>query len=164
MAVTELYQPGEAGTLSRQSRICRNAALAAAAAGLIICILLCLNITPVNTTRRLLAVIAVSTIAGWAVILLRNMGFIPLRGAEQHVRHLEEAEAVEYTGVIEKSGQLFRIPGSITVQKVRLTEGEETMTLNLDVRKRALLPDSGTRVRVRCRRSFITAFEVISDE
>ena len=158
--MTELYSPDEAKRLASRASLCRAAAWIAGVLGLILCVWLCTGVRPTNTVRRLIAVISVSTLASWAVILLTCIGYRPLNGAALHIRRIETEEVSEYSGTMEKSELLFQIPGSITVQKVVLREGESSRTLHVDARKRRLLPDSGTRVRVRCRGSFITAFEV----
>ena len=161
--MTSLYPPGEADRLMKKARICQRTAYIIALIGLALCVSLCFGLRPNNTTRRLTEVIAVSTAAGWVAILLINVGFRPSRGTARHIEHLAEAEETEYTGILKKDPLLFRIPGSVIVQKIRLSQGEETVTLNIDARKRNLLPETGTPVRVRCRRSFITAFEALHE-
>ena len=161
--MTSLYLPGEADGLMKKAKICQRTAYAVALIGFTLCVSLCFGLRPNTTTRRLIEVIAVSTAAGWAAILLINVGFRPSHGTARHIEHLAEAEEVEYTGTLEKDPQLFRIPGSIIVQKIRLSQGEETVTLNIDARKRNQLPEAGTLLRVRCRRSFINAFEVLHE-
>ena len=158
--MTSLYSPDEAASLSRRANLYRSTALILAAAGLTVCVLLCIGVRPNNTTRRLIEAIAVSTAVGWAVILLLNVGYRPLIGTARHIQHVSNSETAEYAGVITKSGKLFQIPGSIVVQKVCLQQGEETVTLNVDARTSKLLPDNGTALRVQCRGTFITAYEV----
>ena len=158
--MTELYLPNEADHLSRRAAACRNAAWAVGMIGLAVCTALCFGIRPTNTVRRLTAVISISTLAGWAVILLVSIGFRPQYGAARHIRRLETEEMAEYSGILQKNSMLFQIPGSIVVQKIQLLQGDESRTLNVDARKRSLLPENGTHVHVQCRHSFITAFEV----
>ncbi len=155
-----LYSPDEAAGLSRRARLYRTVALILAAAALCVCVLLCFGVRPNNTPRRLFEVIAVSTAAGWAVILLMNVGYRPLIGTARHIQHISSAEATEYAGTFRKTGKLFQIPGSIVVQKIRLQQGDKALILNVDARKAHLLPDDGTKLRVQCRGTFITAFEV----
>ncbi len=158
--MTQLYLPDEADRLLKNAKICRYAAYGIALIGLALCVCLCFGLRPNNTSRRLIEVISISTAAGWAVILLMNVGYKPANGTARHIEHLAEADETSCFGVLRKDPQLFRIPGSIVVQKIRLSQGSETVTLNVDARKRHLLPEAGATVRVSCRRSFITAFEV----
>ena len=158
--MTELYLPEEADRLCRRASACRTAVWAVGALGLACCIALCFGVRPDNTMFRVITVISISTLAGWTVILLISIGFRPLNGAARHLRRLENEDVAEYSGVLQKNDLLFQIPGSIIVQRIQLRQNEENRTLNVDARKRRLLPDSGTPVRVRCKGIFITAFEV----
>ena len=63
-------------------------------------------------------------------------------------------------GCISISPQAFQIPKSVLIRKATLQDGEETRTLNLNARFVSRMPPSGTAVRIKTAKKFITAIEV----
>ncbi len=66
----------------------------------------------------------------------------------------------EMEGCLSLSPLAFQIPKSVLVRKATLQDGEEAKTLNLNARFIKRMPPSGTAVRIKAAKKFITAIEV----
>ena len=124
------------------------------------CIFLCTQVNTGNASRLLPITIGLSTLGGWAALLLTVFGRKPAKAQAAHMTGLLDAPQEEYTGTLTVSREVFAIPGSISVQKARLETDEETLSLNLYARYRGKLPDLTKPVRIAVRRTFITGVEV----
>ena len=84
------------------------------AAGLGACVCLCARVNTLNAHRMLITVIAVSTLSGWAAILLRRLVWAPARAEAAHTAGLENETTETYQGVLSAPGDVFFIPHGIT--------------------------------------------------
>lgn len=157
--MTALYTPKEAERWKKRAKRSRAAQGCLLAAGLAACVCLCARVNTLNAHRMLLTVIAVSTLSGWAAILVRRLVWAPARAEAAHTAGLESEQKEVYRGVLSAPGDVFFIPRGIAARRVRLEGGEETPILSVDARRLGLLPPAGTPVRVETARKFIVAWE-----
>ncbi len=158
------YSPERAQALGRRARLCKWLMIFLALGTLAGCVFFLTRVTTGNAQRLLAATVILSTLGGWAVLLLHAFVLRPLRAQAGHVRSLLGGEGGQYTGRLTVSRDGFRIPGSIVVRKARLETEGETLTFDLNAAWVRSLPPEGTLVRVRTVRRFITAVEVLSHE
>ena len=157
--MTALYTPKEAERWKKRTKRSLAAQGCLLAAGLGACVCLCARVNTLNAHRMLLTVIAVSTLSGWAAILLRRLVWAPARAEAAHTAGLENETTETYRGVLSAPGDVFFIPHGITACRVRLEGGEDVPVLSVDARRIPLLPPAGTPVRVETARKFIVAWE-----
>lgn len=141
-----------------------------AAGGLILFVSLCL-LTRTANARAMLRIMLISmTLLGWAEIILYTAGVRPSRARAQHMETLLSGPPEESEGILHCSGRPVRIPNSVWVRRVTLSEenragvAEEPprITLNLDEELTDRLPPEGSRVRVRAVHGYITGVAVLS--
>ncbi len=160
--MTPLYAADEARRLKRRMYGFAVPAIVLGALGLAVCVSLCAQVRHDNIMRRYAAVTLVSTLTGWAVMGMMLIGYQSARAALRHYTWLQQEPPVRMTGVLSVQGGLFHIPGSIVVQKVSFSSGQQApRLLNVRADRRRLLPGRPTPVSIECRRNFITSFEVI---
>ena len=158
------YSQTQAEALFRRARLCRWFMILLGAGALAGCIFLCTPVTTGNAARMLAAVVTLSTLAGWTVLLLNVFLHRPLKAQAGHIRSVAGGESVQYTGRLTVGRDGFRIPGSIVVRKAQLQTERETLTFDVNAAWVNRLPPAGTLVRVSTVRRFITAVEVIDHE
>lgn len=162
-------------TIRLEKQHARNGLILAAVLGLVslaACVALCFGIRTANAETRRTAVITVSTLGGWAVILLTKGRILPELREYRHEegillgirddstgRFLQETPE-NHAGEILAVGEIFRIPKSISFFPVTLREGEEEIRLRLNARNRADFPPAGAHVLVTSVRQYITEYEV----
>lgn len=132
-----------------------------AAAALGLCIFLCCRVNTKNAEKMMIAVMALSICAGWAVMLLYAYAYRPARTRAEHMRGILTGDKEMFYGVLQRTKEVFSIPKSVTVRKIALKNGEEKHLLHVDTALVRQLPPDGTRVGVETVRKFITAWEVI---
>ena len=162
--MTELYSPDELRRMHSCARICLILGIGIMVLTLACCVTLCFHVRPNNTKQILVTVILLSTLAGWCMILLINLGYLPAIAEARHIEHLNKGTETEYAGRISINKKQFKIPRSVNVNKVKVTEGEVSHSLSVNARKLRLLPPDGTRVRLKSMHGFITAFEVSNEQ
>lgn len=159
--MTVLYTEEEASRFYRRSRAALLTSILLIAAALIGCIILCLLTTTGNARTMTVSAIILFTLAGWIAILLMNLIALPSHAESRHMKTALQTETALCEGRLELSPVRFRIPQSVTVRKVILVDdAEERHSFHVLDRKAALLPPSGSCVRVQAAHQFITAFEV----
>lgn len=158
--MTPLYSAEEAEQWKKRAGACRLAAVLILALAFAGCVLMCFFVRTANAHAMLLRVIALSTLGGWAWLLLRHFVMIPARAEARHTWDVLREQETERQGVLTVTEDVFQIPRSITVRRLALSHGEKTEILHVDERRAALLPPSGTAVAVRLARKYVTAFEV----
>ncbi len=161
-----LYTEEEAAALRKRAGRCRLAMLLTAGIGLALCVVLCFLVTTANAGRMQIAVIAVSVLAGWAVILIWALGRQPSHAEGTHMESLlANTEREFHTGYLTPQPQIRHLPRSIQVQTVLLeTEDHQQRKLSVLARKCADLPQRNILVRVETARNYIIAWEVAHDE
>lgn len=156
----ELYTPEAAQRWTRKARNLLTAILAIGGVALIICILLCCLVNTANASLLCGLVIGTSTIAGWTIILLLILAYLPARAEAAHITGVMQGEPEELCGTLKVNPQKWIIPHSVTFYKATLTQEEGSRSLNLDAALIRELPPQGARVRLTTVRKFITAYEV----
>lgn len=131
---------------------------------LLLCILLCTQVTTGNAQGMSVTVITVSTLAGWAVILLLRFGYLPAKAQREHITGVMSEAAEEHQGVLTLDRQRWIIPHSVAFFKVTLRSGSEARIFSINAPMARELPPNGTPVRVLTVRKFITAYEVQHEE
>ena len=132
-----------------------------AAASLILFIVLCLFTGTGNAETMIRITLICMIPAGWAVIACRVLFTDPAKAEAQHLEGLAQAEPQIHEGRFTLSGDVFRIPKSVRVRKVRLETAEEMLSLNLNEKLSGRMPPDGSFVRVETAHKFITAMEVL---
>lgn len=128
---------------------------------LAVCIFLCTQVTFFNQDRLLWPVVVVSVLGGWGVIVLYSYAYAPARARAEHMKGIMAGEEEVFSGVLQRTGESFSIPKSVTVKKIRLQMGEESVLLHAESAAARQLPADGTRVQVSTVRKFITGYEVL---
>ena len=134
-------------------------ALAAAAAVLFIA--LCMSTGNRNAGTMLRITMFCMIPAGWAVIACKLLYMDPAKAEARHLEGLAGGTKETREGRFTLSGDVFRIPRSVLVRKVRLETEGETLSLNLNEKLRDRMPPDGSLVRVTTVHKFITAMEVL---
>ncbi len=158
------YTHKRAAQLKGRARLYGGIILFLAAATLAGCIILCSRVNTGNAFRLLGLTVGLSTLGGWAAMLLFFFGYRPAKAQAGHMAGLLESAPETHTGTLTVSKDSFQIPGSIGVRKARLKTGEETLSFNLNARYARNLPPEDAPVQVTVVRSFITGVEVCSHE
>ena len=130
------------------------------AAALAVCVALCTRVRTGNAERLLFTVIALSTLAGWAAILLLALLLRASAAEYRHITHVLSAPEEECAGRLSLSPMAFQIPRGILIRKVTLRSGEDSRPLSLNARFARRLPPEGSFVRVKTAANLITAIEV----
>ncbi len=161
-----LYTPEEAAAIRRWARGLKVFMLALAAGALAACVSLCFFVTTANAGRLLAAAVIISTLAGWAVILLRAGWYAPAKAVYTHMEGVLAAQEREaFTGTLTPEAGTLRIPNSIWIRRVTLTDAQGgTVALSVPDGKAAQLPPAGTAVRVQTVRKYILAWEAAHEE
>ncbi len=162
--MNRLYTEQAAQQWKQRAARLMAAVLLTAAAGLAACIFLCTRVTTGSAQPLLFAVIALSTLTGWAVILLVRLGFLTAKAEAEHIAGVLAGESETAQGIWTLSRQRWIIPHSVTFCKATLRDGDVSRVYNVDVRLASVLPEDGTPVRVTAVRRFITAWEVQHEE
>lgn len=154
------YSQEEALRLKKRAHLYGIIIAAVLAGTLAGCIFLCTQVNTGNAVRLLPMTIGLSTLGGWAAILLTVFGRRPAKAQAAHMTGLLDAAVEEYSGQLTVSPHTFAIPGSISVRKAKLTTEQETLAFHLNARYGAKLPDLSKPVRIAVRRTFIVGVEV----
>lgn len=154
--MNRIYTRERLSALERGGRIWRLIAFLVFLAGLIACILLCLNVTTENAGRRQWAVVITAVLSGWIAISLHVLLAQPLKARAAHFRGILEYEETEMTGVLIEVGDRVFLPRSVTIRKVQVRIGEKDETLNILADQAGLLPEPGTAFLLNTVRSYIT--------
>lgn len=162
--MNEWYSPERARQMQSRARLCKWIMFLLASAALAGCVFLCTRVTTGNASHLLAATIGLSTLGGWAVLLITFFLYRPLKAQAGHIRSVAGGEKTVYTGRLTVSREGFQIPGSVAVRKARLETEGETLFFDLNAALVRRLPPAGTPVRVTAVRRFITAVEVNGHE
>ena len=154
-----LYTPERAERMGRRARLGCALAWSLSLCALAACVLLCLNTRTGNESRMFVSTVAVSTLGGWTVMALLFFFSFPSRAEYRHMRGILQGEAEEAEGVLSLTDAYFAIPHSITVRRATMESDGKTLALQADAALSRALPPSGSRVRVRVVRKYITAWE-----
>ena len=151
----------------RRSRVLRGLTAGLGLGALAGCIVMCTQVNTATARTMLMAVITLSTLGGWGVLLTLAYGYYPARAEEAHIAGmLEETETETVEGVLTLAPMQVKIPGSIAFARgsIRPDGAEEAMPVHVAARLLRQMPPAGSRVRVTVARRFITALEVLHEE
>ena len=125
------------------------------------CAALCFGLTPLNSTRRLVTTVAVSSVGGWVALYVLRYGLLRRRHERRHVEWILEQPKEHLEGTVRMTDSVLRLRGSIPVRTV-LLEGEDgAKRLKLfDGLSPALRELEGQRVRLDLAGTYITGAEV----
>lgn len=160
-----MYTAEETERVRARTLSCRTMMRAIAAAAFALCVAICFFVRTGNAARLQGIVIAVSTLSGWTVILLRAFCYVPGRALYTHMEGTLAAQCRDvYEGTITLERGTTRLPRSIWIRRVTLTDGEERIALSVLAEKARELPPDGTRVRVETVRKYIMGWEACRDQ
>ena len=162
--MVSLYSTQAMEGMKRKSRLGAAAALLLMGAALALCVFFCARVKTGNEYRLFSCTVGVFTVAGWGAIFLLRCVILPAHAEYRHMQGILKGETEEYSGVLSLSGAAFAIPRSITVKKVKLTQDGQELSLHVDASLARRLPPSGSRVRLKTVRKYITAYEVCHEE
>lgn len=117
------YSRENAEKLQRRSRAAGAAAWCIAGAGLAACVILCGLTDTLNAVKMEKTVIAVSTLAGWAVIFLLLNVLRPAKTEAAHELLVLEDEPEEHRGAFTVGKTAAKIKDSISVYTVTMENG-----------------------------------------
>ena len=157
----KLYSMEAAAGWLKKARQRKYLMLGMGAISLAACVFLCTKVTFFNQDRLLWPVIVLSVLGGWAVMLLYAYAYAPAKARAEHMKGIMAGEEETFSGVLQRTGETFAIPKSVTVKKIRLQAGESSILLHADSAVARQLPPDGTGVQVCAVRKFITGYEVV---
>ena len=157
----ELYSLKECERARVRAVRARRAAAGGLIAALAVCVVLCLRVSTLNARAFYLAAVAVSTLGGWAAILIWALGYRPRRAEHIHMKGMLEGPREGSAGTLGCPGGITLIPGSISVRRVPLLSEEGSVSLLIYAPFAKELPSEGARVRVETVSRYIVSWEVI---
>lgn len=158
-----LYTPEEMKKQRFRARWSGAVSWGALALGWIACAVLCFFVRTANAKQMLFLIIALATVSGWVFILLRQMVYLPALAELRHISSMLNDTPEMYEGILRPVPGAFKIPHGITVRRVELLSGADTVMLNIDAKRAGCLPAFVTTSRVLAVRKFITAIEVLHE-
>ena len=93
---------------------------------------LCLLTHTGNARTMLFLTMASTVLPGWGIIALWLFAAEPMKAEEQHLTGLAAVEPESREGLFFLDSDVFRIPKSVRVRKVRLETDDDTLSLNLN--------------------------------
>lgn len=156
----ELYTAQEAAKMKAQAKRGAWTALGILILTMAACTALCFQVRTGNAHPMFLIVLALSFAGGWAAILVYALAASPAKVQAAHMENALNGPAEECTGIWRLGRETLQIPKSIAIRKAYLTNGEETVTLNVNARFAGQMPPDGSTVRVRCAHRYVFAYEV----
>lgn len=157
----ELYSLKECERSGIRAARWRRAAAGGLIAALAVCVVLCLKVNTLNARASYIAAVAVSTLGGWAAMLIWALGYRPGRAEHIHMKGMLEGAREGFSGTLGCPGDTTLIPGSISVRRVPLLSEEGSVSLLIYAPFAKELPSSGARVRVETVSRYIVSWEVI---
>ena len=127
--------------------------------GLMVNTLLCSWVTTANAIPLQWTTVGISTLVGWAAILLFSLRIRPCHRAARHAESMLQGTRESFSGVLTYVSSPIQIPNSIAIQNVQLQCESNTLTLHVFVQKMKALPPDGTPVRVATVHRYIVAWE-----
>ncbi|MGN0814134.1 MAG: hypothetical protein ACI4MH_02745 [Candidatus Coproplasma sp.] len=161
--ITELYDEREVDKLRLSNKIWLTVVCVFAAVCLAACITLCCLTDVRNVQKIMAAVMIIAVVGGWFVIYVCVSVIAEHKHEIVHAQNMFEGERTEHTGLLTIGDQKLRIIGSITFVKVRLTDGDKTENLKVNVLKLGKLKDIKERVKLYAVHGYVVAFEVCNE-
>jgi len=152
----KLYEEESVKRLRQRVKASRTAGIITAALAFIICVLLCCLTRTGNASKMLAAVIAVSTLGGWCVILIMTLVYLPSKALLSHADGLMKHPAETVTGTVTAISALYRMPRSIEAARISVDTGEGAVTLTAAAEMLPYIPKAGQSAVFTVRRSYIT--------
>lgn len=156
----ELYPAERETKLVRENRIWTSVALTLAALLLAGCIVLCLTSRTVNEDRHELIALILSGFGGCAVIWIWSRRVRACRSELRHLSVLHEGETEVLHGVVTLLPGRFQIPGSVSVQTLRVqSAGGETRRVSVISRCARHFRDCPEPLTLYTVHGFVVAYE-----
>ena len=159
--IVELYSASETEALQKKNRIAARALWIFCLCVLGTCVLLCCLTTRANAGRMEGAVIAVFTVGGWIAIYTYTFVAAAARREAEHAQRMLTGERGAVRGVASVDAKQTRIRGSITVQRVLVSEENHVRRLSINARKAKLLPQNGETLVLYETYGYVVAYEVM---
>lgn len=161
--VIELYDRGEVERKRLANKIWIVAISVFAALCLAACITLCCLIDLRNVQKIQTAVMSIAVGGGWVIIYVLVSVIGENKRQAVHAENMLDGERGEYIGVIDIDKKKIKIPGSITIVKVALTDGEKTEKINLNISKANKLKNINGKVKLYAVHGYAVACEVCDE-
>ena len=100
-------------------------------------------------------------LSGWGTLALWMFAAEPARAEARHLEGLERETPEILEGRLFLRNDIFRIPKSVWVRKIRLEADGKDFSLNLNARLWREMPADGSLVRVTAAHRFITGLEIL---
>ncbi len=155
---TELFPDAELQRLEKKRKRSLTASALIGGLALLCCVLLCALTNTANAVRLAFCAIAVSTLAGWAVISLLVFSAAEAKHELRHARMLREGPEERLCGALSLDRDTMRIRGSIRFRFGRLRGEEGERRVKVCASRAALLPQ-GRDVTLFLVNGYIAAFE-----
>lgn len=127
--ITELYGDADLTRLQQKIRRQSTVHILLAAAALAACLWMIARTGTANAARMEVAVILVSTVAGWVVLYGQLQVVAPCRRELRHARMLRGEERQAVTGAVTVTGEQVTIRRSITARRVEVRGEKENHRL-----------------------------------
>ena len=161
--ITELYDEREVEKLRLSNKIWLAFVCVFAAVCLAAGITLCCFTNVRNVQKIMAAVMIITVVSGWFVIYVCVSVIAEHRHEIVHAQNMFEGERTEHIGLLTIDSQKLRIVGSITFVKVKVTDGEKSENLKVNVLKVGKLKNIKERVRLYAVHGYVVAFEVCDE-
>lgn len=157
----KLYSKQAAASWKKKAGLWRGGMCGLMFGMLAVNIFLCTRVNSQNGQQLLFCMIALSVLAGWAAILVYAYAYRPAKARKVHMEGILQGDGEIFSGVLRRTGDVFTIPGSVTVRKITLEENGEIKRFQADTALLRHLPKDGTAVKTEVVRKFITGYEVM---
>ena len=144
MDMHALYGAEELPRARTAEKRVRRAMLAVAAAGLVLCILLCCFATRRNQNVILPLTVGTSILAGWIVIFLSHSRYDDAQARVRHVELMLTGPRERFTGRFTQQAGVYRVKKGVSIRKVRLQEDFHETMLTVSDEKTDQLPEDFT--------------------
>ena len=159
--MTEYYSQKDCETARARAGRDRGTALSIFLSALIMCVILCARVSTLNAQASYTVVVTVSTLGGWAAILIWALAYRPRKAAFVHMKGMLDGQREGFTGRLGAPGKVTRIPGSIDVRRIPVLTDEGSVSLLVYAPLSEKLPGEGAFVRLETVSRYIVACEVI---
>ena len=159
--MTEYYSQKDCESARARAGRDKWTALGIFAAALTVCVILCARVSTLNAQASYTVVVTVSTLGGWAAILIWVLAYRQRKAAFIHINGMLDGQREEFTGTLGSLGKVTRIPGSIDVRRIPVLTDEGSVSLLVYAPLAAKLPGEGTCMRLETVSRYIVACEVI---
>ena len=158
--IIDLYPALEIQKLTRKAKLWQIALSVIALTALTACIVLTALTTTANAQQMELAVIIISTVAGWLIIYFGTFAALAGKRELTHADMLNKEERIRIAGAPTVTDRRITIRHSITARRIEVqTEGETRRLLVCESKAREL--EAANAVALYAAHGYVAAYEVV---